>query len=143
MLRDGKQSHDQDDFQFWHIASFSSARKFGRFWSEADIGPGFMSTQPACAAWSNAEQVTGNDNQRVLRPHQTSSPTPYFQKRVKDRPAPLDLSGLCEALRTPTPPWTPSRPRPIMPTAPDCRRRHGHSGLAAELGSREVRGDLP
>ena len=34
-----------------------------------------------------------------------STPAPCFTKRVKDRPLPLDFSGLCEALRTPTRPW--------------------------------------
>jgi hypothetical protein len=51
---------------------------------------------------------------------------------------PLDLSGFCEALRTPTPPWTPSRPGQMICAAPDRRRRHGHCGLAAEPGPREV-----
>ena len=41
-------------------------------------------------------------------------PRPLFHKRVKDRPLLLDLSGLCEAPRTPTPPWTPSLPQPMI-----------------------------
>ena len=37
-----------------------------------------------------------------------------FAKAAKARPRLLDLSGLCEALRTPTPPWTPTLPRQMM-----------------------------
>ena len=91
----------------------------------------------ACV-WASisTERVTGNHDERVLRRRQTQKfdPSPYFQKRVKDRPLPLGLSELCEALRTPTPPWTPSAPRQMMCAAPDSRRRHRHCGLAAEPG---------
>jgi hypothetical protein len=67
-----------------------------------------------------------------------STATPVFHKRAKDRPLPLDLSALCEALRTPTPPWTPSQPRQMICATPDSRRRHGHCGLAAEPGPWKV-----
>jgi SAM domain (Sterile alpha motif) len=50
-------------------------------------------------------------------------PPPGFQKRVKDRPLPLDLRELCEALRTPTLPLdTLASPTDDAHTAPDCRR---------------------
>jgi hypothetical protein len=41
-----------------------------------------------------------------------------FAKAAKARPRLLDLSGLCEALRTPTPPWTPTLPRQMMCATP-------------------------
>ena len=63
---------------------------------------------------------------------------------TKDRLFPLDLSVLCEALSTPTPPWTPSLPRQMMYATPlTVGRRHGRCGLAAEPGPREVRGGIP
>jgi hypothetical protein len=62
----------------------------------------------------------------------------WFPKGLKTGHLALDLSGLCEAPRTPTPPWTPLLPQQMMYAAPDCRRRHGHRGLAAEPGPREV-----
>jgi hypothetical protein len=48
-----------------------------------------------------------------------------FQERDKPCPWRSDLSRLCAALRTPTPPWTPSKPRQMMCATPDCRRCHG------------------
>ena len=56
------------------------------------------------------------------RETQDFDPHQVISKNVKDQPFPLDLSGPCEALRTPTPPWTFSLPRQMMHATPDCRR---------------------
>jgi hypothetical protein len=56
------------------------------------------------------------------------TPAPGFQKRVKRPVDGVRPRRALRALRTPTPPWTPSRPRQMIHAAPDCRHRHGHCG---------------
>ena len=48
------------------------------------------------------------------------------------------LTHVCESPENPAPPWTPPRPRQMIRATPDCRRAHGHCGLAPEPGPREV-----
>jgi len=67
-----------------------------------------------------------------LRAELRISPPPMFHKRAKDRPSPPDLSGLCEALRTP--PDTLPAPENDVPT-PDCGPTHGRCALAASSAS--------
>ena len=58
--------------------------------------------------------------------------------RTKAALAAAKARAVCDALRTPKPPWTPLLPRQMMCATTDCGRPHGRCGLAAEPGPREV-----
>ena len=94
------------------------------------------SLRPPLKAANDAARTRQLAEERVLLP-------PGFQDFEPHRPLPLDLSGLREALRTSTPPWTRLKPQTMMYAIADCGRPHGRCALAAEPGPRQVRGDVP
>ena len=125
--------------------------RLGRSRTDREAGDRVSSTCPPSTPSADAARPDRDRSQLLqprsepiksgfLQPRQTQEfdPSPVFHKRVKDGLLPLDLNVLCDALRTPTPPWTLSLPQPMMHATTDCGRPHGHCGLAAEPGPREV-----